>query len=493
MNNTTHKYFLRSSTTTPYDNITTNTNNFINNSQPHHSTIQHNPSDSPHSHSSDRLVHTNTITPTTTMEGDDIEQVNNNNEGITKNLQPHNPPTDNDGHTSSDTKPKERDEHLDSFDLLGNASQHHLISGIGRGRTDPSSSHQRHRPGSPSTFPMHTHTPHSPDTNFLNTLSQLVSTLHSQTRQGNDANPLRGHKITPFDGGSSSDFEDWRNHVSSIFNYLNWTGEQMANYIPIILTKRAKQYYDELPLHTRCSIDHTMEALEKQFSAKHKPLMIRQKMLQKSQKPGESVSDYTENIMETFRKLNITDQEQKLAIYVQNLAPHIQKHVQMALPTSLQHAQNLAEAAEHADKLEGQNNIEIITTMFKQLESKLDKQKETETHKTELLQANSYHRRGFHHGPRRGRGAQHSFNSPHFRHTPNQRYMRGTFRGRLMPRSQPPPRSPYCTGCQTRHPHGHHLAYFPQPNHNRNVNNIMAPTCYGCGQQGHIARNCPYQ
>ena len=71
-------------------------------------------------------------------------------------------------------------------------------------------------------------------------------------------------------------------------------------------------------------------------------------------------------------QLNITDNICVLSEYVNGLWPPLQGGIELGLPTSLSHAQNLAEASEHSARLGVDPQVEKIKKMLQQLDDKIE-------------------------------------------------------------------------------------------------------------------------
>ena len=344
---------------------------------------------------------------------------------------------------------------------------------------------RRHRSASPhrsaASFPRM-------DSAILETLAEITTTLARTQQHAQSSNPLRGHKIPSFDGSNTSDFLTWKDQVLSVFDYLQWGNDQRAQYLPVILTKRAKQHYESLPQHVRDDFPACLASLEATFSLLNKPLIIRSALLRKSQGSTESVSTYTDRMMETFRQLNMSDQSQMLSEYVSGLRPHIQADVEKALPASLTQAIHLAEASEHAGALSKGADIDHLTSLMAKLEKKIDdttKSLNSATLNNAESPSTSY---SYHNRPSASRGRSHS----HFRggrahsHRPTQS-------------SDYDQRHPFCLRCNCRHPYGQHTHY--QSSSRGRSQRSRASTqsmgsrgnCYRCGQPGHFASTCTVQ
>ena len=114
-----------------------------------------------------------------------------------------------------------------------------------------------------------------------------------------------------------------------------------------------------------------MDSLELQFGACSKPLMLRSSMLDRKQRPGESVASYTDALLAIFRELQITDEIQILTTYVSNLLPDLKAHVQRGLPRDLQHAQHLAQVAEASSPFDATKGLDHLTQLMAQMDAKL--------------------------------------------------------------------------------------------------------------------------
>ena len=346
----------------------------------------------------------------------------------------------------------------------------------------------------PHNTPSHQR-PRSPSTNdsdqnkaIIDTLAQITSNLALSHLQSTSANPLKGHRLPTFDGCASSDFLSWKDSVVSLFDFLRWDDRSRAEYLPVILTKRAKQAYDALPKHVRADFKAALHALDQQFSLLNKPLIIRNKMLRKPQGPSESVATYTDRMMETFRQLGISDNTQMLSEYFNGLRPALQADVERGLPTSLRHAQNLAEASENTSHLT--SDMTQLTSMIQKLEKKIDDNARLPPPIS--LNAAEYPPSGHHYPPAPDRSNyRQSFRgqSRGGRHH--------SFSGRQSRGYNSSQRTPFCVRCNSEHLYGEHLQGMFPPTRGRAQRSRGAirgsgrNTCYRCGGVGHYESTCP--
>ena len=328
---------------------------------------------------------------------------------------------------------------------------------------------------------------------ILRTLGQITDNLARSAQNSDNSNPLKGHRLPVFDGSSDSDFMSWRDQVVSMFDFLRWSNDDRARYLPVILSKRAKQSYDALDDDVKDDFTQVMDALEATFGLMRKPLMLRNKLLRQPQSSTESVSAYTDRMMETFRKLNLTDHQLMLSEYVSGLRPAIQADVEKALPSDLTHAINLSEASEQSLRLNPSVDMEKLTQLVSKLETKLDASAKSFTQAS----INSVDPDSTRFAPR-SRGSS-------YQYPLRQRQVRGR---RRHYNSRPSPfydaphthtsntRWPYCFRCARRHPYGQHVmrpSYQqgrPQRSRGSGPPQGTRNACFKCGKMGHFAAEC---
>ena len=285
----------------------------------------------------------------------------------------------------------------------------------------------------------------------------------------------------------------WRDQVVSMFDFLKWSNDDRARYLPVILSKRAKQTYDALDDDVRDDFTDVMDALEATFGLMRKPLMLRNKLLRQPQSSTESVSSYTDRMMETFRKLNLTDHQLMLSEYVSGLRPAIQADVEKALPSDLTHAINLSEASEQSMRLNPSVDMEKLTQLVSKLETKLDagtkslnpatlNMVDSDSTRFAPRSRGSSYQRPLRQRQVRGRRGHYQSGSSSFydasrTHTSNTRW-------------------PYCFRCARRHPYGQHVTRpsFPQsrPQRSRGTGSPQGTrnACFKCSKMGHFAAEC---
>ena len=328
---------------------------------------------------------------------------------------------------------------------------------------------------------------------ILQTLGQITDTLACTAQTSASSNPLKGHRLPIFTGSSDSDFMSWRDQVVSMFDFLKWSNDDRARYLPVILSKRAKQTYDALDDDVRDDFTDVMDALEATFGLMRKPLMLRNKLLRQPQSSTESVSSYTDRMMETFRKLNLTDHQLMLSEYVSGLRPAIQADVEKALPSDLTHAINLSEASEQSMRLNPSVDMEKLTQLVSKLETKLDagtkslnpatlNMVDSDSTRFAPRSRGSSYQRPLRQRQVRGRRGHYQSGSSSFydasrTHTSNTRW-------------------PYCFRCARRHPYGQHVTRpsFPQsrPQRSRGTGSPQGTrnACFKCSKMGHFAAEC---
>ena len=357
----------------------------------------------------------------------------------------------------------------------------------------------------------------------LDTLSEHMHRGSTHIPTQNKDFKLHGMKLDSYTGEGA--FEEWADRVLHVFRILRWTNAMQAEYIPLLLEGRAKHVYDSFSRRVKQNFEAVMEKLKENFSLLERPMLHRSILLQRKQRPNESIADYTTEMLKIFTKLGINDDTSSLLHYVEGMLPHIRQQVIRALPNTIQKAEQMAQVIEGSEYITKSSEVSIQSCLdsIKEEVSKL-----REAHKeSPINQMNTQ-------TPQvqfKGRGPYNNTNRQNRQFMQN--YPPQQQRGNI----QVPPlrypvmnrwyqnNMPFCRHCQIHHPWNQHV--YPNPiqgtqrymrpqqrqqyrdNTRGSIQNNTGPNyraitnsgsehnqqrekgCYICHNPEHFARNCP--
>ncbi len=157
-------------------------------------------------------------------------------------------------------------------------------------------------------------------------------------------------KLPRFDGQNS--FEKWRQDLELHFDYLGWAKDdpQRAAVIPTLLDDYAKFRYLKFPKESRQSYDQVLEQLDALFATSKKPLSVRRNYMNRRQKHGESVREFSAIILQRFSECN-PPLETQIDVYCNMLLPEISAEIRDDDYDKMEDLIACAEQAEHRLRL----------------------------------------------------------------------------------------------------------------------------------------------
>ena len=118
--------------------------------------------------------------------------------------------------------------------------------------------------------------------------------------------------------------------------------------MPTLLEGLAKIKYRAMPPGIQNDYDRLMMELSRLFGLSSKNAIHIYQQLERSQKPNESVREYSKAILQRMHNNNITDERYMLNCYMKGLRSDIRAKVLLMSPQSLAQAEQCAETVEQS-------------------------------------------------------------------------------------------------------------------------------------------------
>ena len=332
-----------------------------------------------------------------------------------------------------------------------------------------------------------------------------------------------------FHGTAKENFNRFVREVDRYSVAVGWSDQQTARYAPFMLKGRALQVYDDIPAQHKNSWTALVTHMRTIHPFNDNRAAHAFSSLNRTQGQQESVSAYTHDMLNVFADANMTDEELKVWMYIKGLLPTLRAFVMV------QPCKNMAEAETAALKAEMAHNTGTLSsaTQAQQVNYLLTQPTSTESStpfappappvsvtptntvaSVDTTPNQSARQRSNQRSNQRPRAnsanaqprpssnapmVTYNIQAPQPRMPRFQSRMRYPQPARFRYPSAPPrpygqsfpyrqrqsfqtqarstytPASRYCRQCQVPHPEGQHVS----------------PTCYHCGQPGHLRSQCP--
>lgn len=288
-----------------------------------------------------------------------------------------------------------------------------------------------------------------------------------------------------FAGNADESLDQWIKDINEYAQCVQWAETQKLSSLPMLLSGRARQVYQDLPPNDKTSWNNAMSKLQESFGLDTSSDILTFQRLDRMQGRSESVRDYAKDIIQRLRDAGITDDRHMRFYFHRGLLPKIKKELMAMKPTSLKEMERYACATESNIQSTSDITVEAVqaavsdavTKQFTAFNRRLGNSDETDnnTRRTRFRSPsnerdNSNERRSSYDERRSDRSSSYARGNTYRgrqRSYHNSNYTRGTFRDNR-------PRESYCRQCSLTHAWGEH----------RN------PTCAKCRRRGHVAGNC---
>ena len=210
-------------------------------------------------------------------------------------------------------------------------------------------------------------------------LSQFIKSLKMCNETVN-TNAGRSPTFPPpmFEGRADESFEQWQIDALEYFNYLKWHAQTQARGIPMLLTGRAKQFFQGLCESDKMDVDKIFAALKAKFSSS-KSLMNTFSQLERKQAASESVRSYATDMIKRLKIAGITDDAQQTYHFTKGLLPKIASEVLKMQPSDIQKAEQFAIVVEDALQIDPSINLNSMQNLIQKLSQQLEEQKQITT------------------------------------------------------------------------------------------------------------------
>lgn len=301
-----------------------------------------------------------------------------------------------------------------------------------------------------------------------------------------------------FEGTDREFFTSWRREYEDFSICMGWTDDVKLRGLSMVLSGRAKQLFQDIPIHLKQTWQSAISELEQKHETSTFS-MNKFTLLERVQGQGESVSDYTIDMVHRLRVAGVSDEAHKLSHYYKGLLPSIKRAVFVLQPKSLEECEKQAKLVEENIRMNGEIGLTPtdgdITTLHPDSDKPADRTAKTVSFRTDSparfrsqrddrasrpryktngkQHVNQANARGNRFPDRSGQYRRRT-PTPSASHRANAQQHHRTDANRPSQAPQKPAYQRFCTQCNERHPWGEHTN----------------PTCARCGTSGHTRMNC---
>lgn len=186
-----------------------------------------------------------------------------------------------------------------------------------------------------------------------NTLARLQGDIHQQRRTNSQLLLPK-----PFGGSISENPTKFLRSVNQYAVYMGLDNPAKCHLMPMILTSRAKNWYDSLLPDTQNDWDALQTQLEAKYGAAAVGLLRKNQLLNRQQGEGESIEAYTTDLIARL-DMTAAPEPEKLEIYIRGLSPYYRAYVLDRGAQTIEQAETQALKAESLRVLQ---RDEIIRT-----------------------------------------------------------------------------------------------------------------------------------
>jgi hypothetical protein len=241
---------------------------------------------------------------------------------------------------------------------------------------------------------------------------------------------------------TSLSFAQWKRDITEYITYAKWDRDTCISSLPLLLSGRARQVYQDLPATSRSTWETALEELGRVFGIDPTSDLLSLQRLERVQREGESVHKYAKDLMQRHRDVGVSDEPQIMRAFYRGLLPKLKREI------FLLKSDNLAELEKNATLIEmnlrenGDVRVEVVDEAIKRVT-------EAVTRQIYAIQ------------PQSVPPPQSSDNPPSPQRNPQEKpFCKGC--GEAHPwrqHTQPP----FCVHCQVRHKFGQHINAGQKP------------------------------
>ena len=148
--------------------------------------------------------------------------------------------------------------------------------------------------------------------------------------------------IPTFSGDTNEDFEQFESDLEEYHLACKWPMEMKASQLVMMLSNKAKHFYQGFSVDDKSSFQNAMLKLKKRFGFDAKPATELYELLVRKQRPSETVSEYALQVSKNIRKAKIADDRLQVAIFIQGLIPNLGAKLIIEKPSTLEEAEKYA-------------------------------------------------------------------------------------------------------------------------------------------------------
>ena len=145
-----------------------------------------------------------------------------------------------------------------------------------------------------------------------------------------------------FAGTAEESLDQWLMDIDEYATCVKWSESQKVSSLPLLLSGRAKQIYQDLPTAAKSSWPSVLLKLEETFGIDAATNILTFQKLDRVQGQYESVRDYSKDLIQRLRNAKITNDQHIMSCFFRGLLPNIKNQVIVMQPKSLSELEKFA-------------------------------------------------------------------------------------------------------------------------------------------------------